>query len=109
MIKDFVHNNMTIFVNMVYFYILLRYVTIYLFIYFQINLLYDFMLHFVNLLFNLMLQVIYGRTYWIFHIGESILTNVFLNRFQLIQRICLTRGATAKAVLGIAGGLSNMP
>jgi hypothetical protein len=26
-----------------------------------------------NLLFNLMLQVIYGRTYYIFHIGESVL------------------------------------
>jgi hypothetical protein len=31
MIQDFVRNNMAIFVNMIYFYILLHYVTIYLF------------------------------------------------------------------------------
>jgi hypothetical protein len=42
---------MTIFVNMIYFYISLRYVTIYLSSKFKINLLYNFMLHFVNMIY----------------------------------------------------------
>jgi hypothetical protein len=35
-----------------------------------------------NLLFNFMLQIINGRVYWTFHIGESILSN---------KRICFTK------------------
>jgi hypothetical protein len=60
-----------------------------------------------NLLFNLVLQVIYGRADWIFHIGESVLLNIFLNEFRLLQRICLTRGATIEVVLATAGALPN--
>jgi hypothetical protein len=42
-------------------------------------------------------------------IGESILTNVFLNGFRLIQRICLAKGVTAEVVLAeAAGALPNM-
>jgi hypothetical protein len=37
-----------------------------------------------TLFFNLMLQVIYERAYWIFHIREFILPNIFLNKFQLL-------------------------
>jgi hypothetical protein len=60
-----------------------------------------------NLLFNLMLQVICGRPYWKFHTGESVLPNIFLNRFRLLQRICLTRGATTEAILATTRALPN--
>jgi hypothetical protein len=42
-------------------------------------------------------------------VGESALPNIFLNIFQLLQRICLIRGATAKAVLATVGALPNSP